>query len=73
MSWGRLLREFLALRRNGIDSVGAEGLLDDLWEYSNSQWTWITGSKMINQNGMYATQGMLAAGNIPGARSLAAP
>ena len=56
---------------NAIDSVGNTGLLNDLWKYNNGEWTWVFGSKLINQNGMYGTQGTLGPGNIPGARLVA--
>ena len=56
---------------NAIDSVGGMGLLNDLWKYSNGEWTWVSGPKLINQNGMYGTQGTLGPGNIPGARLMA--
>ena len=53
---------------NGIDSGGGTGLLNDLWKYSNGEWTWMAGANLINQNGMYGTQAMPASGNVPGAR-----
>jgi N-acetylneuraminic acid mutarotase len=56
---------------NGVDSTGATGLLNDFWKYSNGEWSWISGPKVINQNGVYGIQGMLAPGNIPGARLVA--
>jgi Kelch motif len=48
------------------------GILNDLWEYSAGQWTWISGSDAFNQVGTYGTQGIAAPGNVPGARSGAA-
>jgi len=44
------------------------GELSDLWKYSNGEWTWMGGSKLKQQNGVYGTQGMPAANNNPGAR-----
>ncbi len=55
----------------GIDSVKALGSLNDLWKYSNGVWTWMSGSNVINQPGVYGTQGLPAPGNTPGARSSA--
>jgi galactose oxidase-like protein len=52
----------------GYDSSGTQGNLNDLWKYSASQWTWVSGSDVVNQKGIYGTQGMAAAGNVPGAR-----
>lgn len=51
-----------------MDSTGRAGLLNDLWKYSNGEWTWISGSALINQNGAYGVQGTPAPGNVPGAR-----
>jgi hypothetical protein len=44
------------------------GLLNDLWKYntSNGQWTWVSGSNQINQNGVYGTVG--TPGGAPGGR-----
>lgn len=53
---------------NGWDSAEDEGYLNDLWEYSGGEWTWVSGSNVNNQPGSYGTQGMAAAGNTPGAR-----
>jgi hypothetical protein len=46
--------------------------LNDLWEFSNGQWTWMSGSNQPNQQGVFATQGTPSAANAPGARSGAA-
>ena len=55
----------------GYDSAGTLGYLSDLWEYSPSigEWTWVSGSDIANQPGVYGTQGMTASTNVPGARS----
>ena len=52
----------------GMDSAGGMGMLNDLWEYSAGQWTWVAGSNFISQKGTYGTQGVAAASNVPGAR-----
>jgi hypothetical protein len=38
---------------NGYPSVGLSGWLNDLWKYSNGQWTWISGSFQGDQPGIY--------------------
>jgi len=53
---------------DAYDSEGSEGVINDLWEYSQGHWTWISGAKVINQVGTYGTEGTPAVGNIPGAR-----
>jgi hypothetical protein len=47
------------------------GLLNDLWEYSGGQWTWMGGATVEGQKGVYGTQGVAASTNIPGARESA--
>jgi N-acetylneuraminic acid mutarotase len=68
LSWTDAAGNLWLFGGNAFDSVGSEGLLNDLWEYAGGEWTWISGSKVINQNGVYGGQGILAPGNIPGAR-----
>jgi len=53
----------------GFDSAGNKNYLNDLWKYSGGLWTWVGGSNLVNQAGVYGTQGTAAAGNVPGARS----
>jgi hypothetical protein len=62
---------------NGLDSIGTEGYLNDLWEFSPStrEWTWIGGSStaschLCGQPGVYGTLGT-PAGNGPGGRYIA--
>jgi len=53
---------------NGYDSTGQWDLLNDLWKYSAGRWTWVSGSKFIDQPGSYGAQGIPARSNVPGAR-----
>jgi len=53
---------------NGYDPSGAAQLLNDLWKYSGGQWTWMAGPNVVNQFGVYGTQGTFSADNIPGGR-----
>ena len=43
--------------------------LNDLWKFSGGEWTWMGGSNLTDQPGVYGTQGTAAPGNVPGARS----
>lgn len=52
----------------GRDSAGVVGPLNDLWKFDGTQWTWVAGSNLANQVGVYGTQGTAAASNAPGAR-----
>jgi N-acetylneuraminic acid mutarotase len=62
----------------GLDSVGTNGNLNDLWQFNPATgwWTWISGNKISpwGENGdvgIYGTQGTPAAGNHPGGRNSA--
>jgi N-acetylneuraminic acid mutarotase len=54
----------------GYDSSGHLGNMNDLWQYSPTAktWTWVSGSSTIAALAVYGTQGVAAAGNVPGAR-----
>ena len=55
----------------GCDSTpNCGGALNDLWEYSGGQWTWLSGSPVSYpaQPGVFGTEGTPAPGNHPGAR-----
>jgi N-acetylneuraminic acid mutarotase len=56
----------------GYDSNNDSGYLNDLWKFSNGQWTWVSGSKTIEQQGVYGTRGVPSASNTPGARDRSA-
>ncbi len=54
----------------GSDSAGTVGALNDLWKFNpaSEQWTWVDGANTVNQAGVYGTEDVPAASNIPGAR-----
>lgn len=56
----------------GYDSNGTLDRLNDLWKYSPSshEWTWVGGSNTTDAAGVYGTQGVAAAANVPGARNI---
>jgi hypothetical protein len=51
-------------------SIPDGALLNDLWKYniSTGQWTWVSGGSVADQTGVYGTQQVPAAGNVPGSR-----
>ena len=69
-SWSGGSSNLWLLGGYGYASAGNGGLLNDLWEYnpSTQQWRWMGGSSTIDQSGDYGTQGVYAAGNVPGSR-----
>lgn len=52
----------------GKDGAGTLGFLNDLWEYTGGTWTFISGSSLANQVGIYGTPGMASGTNAPGGR-----
>jgi Galactose oxidase, central domain len=52
----------------GNDSTGATGLLNDLWEFTGGEWKWVSGSNVINADGVYGTQGTPSGSTVPGGR-----
>lgn len=48
--------------------------LNDLWKYDpgTNQWTWVNGSTLVDQPGVYGTQGVTAANVMPGGRRASA-
>ncbi len=49
------------------------GDLNDLWKYNiaSGQWTWVSGSNVVNQSGNYGVLNTAASTNVPGARDSA--
>lgn len=70
VSWTDGSGNFWLFGGSGFDSTGAFGYLNDLWEFTPSThtWTWISGSSVVNQPGVYGSLGKPATGNVPGAR-----
>jgi len=53
----------------GHVASGTDGLLNDLWKFDGTNWTWVSGTNVTNQNGVYGTKGVADSNNVPGARS----
>jgi N-acetylneuraminic acid mutarotase len=54
----------------GFDSGNTFAFLNDLWKFNPTAgtWTWIGGSKLVQADGIYGTEGTPASSNVPGAR-----
>src|ERR1035437_7681249 len=68
VTWVDATGDFWLFGGLGLDSTGNLNWLNDLWKYSNGQWTWIGGSNLVRQPGVYGTKGTPARNNFPGAR-----
>ncbi len=53
---------------NGLDSAGAGAYLNDLWKFDGTNWTWVTGSNVGTQAGVYGVKGTASPTNTPGGR-----
>jgi len=53
----------------GGQSAGGNFFYNDMWVYdpATNQWTWMAGTNLTNQVGVYGTKGVFAPGNMPGA------
>jgi N-acetylneuraminic acid mutarotase len=69
VSWTDSSGNFWLFGGLGYDSNGSQGALNDLWKYNNGEWSWGSGSKVVNQLGIYGNQGVPAPGNVPGSRN----
>ncbi|HEV2702376.1 MAG TPA: kelch repeat-containing protein [Steroidobacteraceae bacterium] len=70
MSWTDATGNLWVFGGMGLDSTGATGYLNDLWEFSPASggWIWIGGSNTAQAVGVYGTEGVAAAANGPGGR-----
>lgn len=71
ITWADNAGNFWLFGGDGVDINGSSGLLNDLWKYDliTNQWTWVAGSDVRNQSGLYGTMGTADDTNTPGARS----
>jgi len=67
-SWTDNTGNFWLFGGMGFDSTSTYYSLNDLWKFSDGQWTWVSGSNVGGQPGSYGQQGVAAVSNIPGAR-----
>lgn len=53
------------------NNASSTGYLNDFWKFSPStnEWVWIKGDTLVDQTGIYGTQGTAAAANKSGARN----
>jgi hypothetical protein len=68
ISWIDASGNFWLFGGYNLSPTGQPNAFNDLWEFTGGQWTWISGSNLVNQTGVYGTQGVAAASNVPGAR-----
>ena len=69
-SWVDGSGNFWLVDGTGMDSLGTQGALSDVWKYNptSNQWTWMNGSKTADTPPVFGTQGVASASNTPGGR-----
>jgi N-acetylneuraminic acid mutarotase len=72
-TWTDSNGNFWLLGGTGYNANGYVGLVNDFWEFNKATnlWTWMGGGTTPDTSGIYGTQGVAAAGNMPGSRSTA--
>src|SRR5258706_114514 len=68
VSWRDSSGHFWLFGGCGGDSSGSLRDLNDLWKFDGTNWTWVSGSNVISQPGVYGTKGTSSPSNVPGAR-----
>ena len=70
LSWVDASGKIWLFGGHGVDAAGRVGDLNDLWEYdpTTNEWTWVAGSELNGQSGIYGTKGSAAPDNYPGSR-----
>jgi len=68
-TWTDTAGKFWMFGGDGFDAT-SYGRLSDLWKYDplTNEWTWVKGSNIVDQYGIYGTLGVSAPSNLPGAR-----
>jgi hypothetical protein len=70
VSWTDGNGKFWLFGGRGYALTGVAGEMNDLWQFDpkSNTWTWVSGSSATSQPGVYGTQGVADAANIPGGR-----
>jgi hypothetical protein len=70
VTWTDSAGNFWLFGGDGIDVNGKLDLLNDLWKFdpATKEWTWVSGSDLVDGIGVYGSQGVASSTNVPGAR-----
>ena len=68
VSWTDSVGNMWLFGGQGYDVAGSYGLLNDLWRFDGTYWTWMSGNNTIYSPAVYGTLGSPASTNVPGAR-----
>ena len=70
-SWFDSTGNFWLFGGDAVDSTGAAGPINDVWEFSGTQWTWVGGSNTNDDPGDYGTENVTLSTNLPPSREYA--
>lgn len=68
VSWLGSNDELYLFSGAGFDLEDRGGWLNDLWKWDGGNWTWMSGSRNVNENGTYGVKGVPSPNNVPGTR-----
>jgi N-acetylneuraminic acid mutarotase len=70
VSWTGPNGDFWLFGGLALDGTGSIGQTNDLWKFDPTtlEWTWVSGSSLRYQPGVYGTLGVAGPSNVPGAR-----
>ena len=68
VSWKDSSGNFWLFGGQGYDSGLVLTLLNDLWKFDGTNWTWMSGANTANQPGVYGTKDVADSANVPGSR-----
>lgn len=68
VSWSDESGDLWLFGGEGYDGTGTHGYLNDLWRFDGAEWTWVSGSPIANQTGVYGEKRVTDPDNVPGAR-----
>ena len=72
ISWTDAAGNFWLFGGFGYDSSGIYyGDMNDLWEFSGGEWTWVSGPNLAGETGTYGIEGVPSPDNVPGCRDSA--
>jgi galactose oxidase-like protein len=69
VAWRTTLGSVFLFGGQGYDKAGTNNILNDLWIFDGTNWTWLSGSDVVSAPGSYGTSGVPSPTNVPGARS----
>ena len=68
ISWADSSGNLWLFGGSGLPATGNTGLLNELWKFDGTNWTWMSGTNITNGAGAYGTLGRASSSNLAAAR-----